>query len=251
MSQPKRIRLGVLTPSSNTALEPLTHALLTSFNLQQSTYAITAHFSRFPVTTISLSPSGVAQFDLAPILHAAELLAHAEVDIIGWSGTSAGWLGFDKDVKLCEEIEKATGIKATTSVLALNKALKLWEVEKLGLVTPYQADVQAKIIENYASIGVVIDKGVERHMGVVKNTDIAEVGEEVLDELVDEVVQGGVDAVTTFCTNLVAAQQVEAWEKKYGIPIFDTVTTVVWDMLHECGVDVTELEGWGMIFKKD
>jgi len=62
----------------------------------------------------------LAQFELAPILHhAAELLAHAEVDIIGWSGTSAGWLGFDKDVTLCDEIEKVTGIKATTSVLAL------------------------------------------------------------------------------------------------------------------------------------
>jgi maleate isomerase len=106
---PKRIRIGILTPSSNTALEPLTCSLLASFNTQQSSYHITAHFSRFPVTTISLSPSGLAQFELAPILHAAELLAHAEVDIIGWSGTSAGWLGFDKDVTLCEEIEKVTG----------------------------------------------------------------------------------------------------------------------------------------------
>ena len=250
MSQPKRIRLGVLTPSSNTALEPLTHALLTSFNTQQSTYTITAHCSRFPVTTISLSPSGLAQFDLAPILHAAELLAHAQVDIIGWSGTSAGWLGFDKDIKLCEGIQKATGIKATTSVLALNKALNLWDVKRLGLVTPYQDDVQAKIVENYARIGVSIGEGIERHMGVVKNTDIAEIGEEILDGLVDEVVQGGVDAVTTFCTNLIAAQRVGFWEKKHIVPVFDTVTTVIWDMLHECGVDATELIGWGMIFQK-
>jgi len=251
MSQPKHIRLGILTPSSNTALEPLTQALLTSFNKQQSVYMVTAHFSRFPVTTISLSPSGVAQFELTPILHAAELLAHAQVDIIGWSGTSAGWLGFDKDVKLCEEIKRSTGIKATTSVLALNKALKLWDVKNLGLVTPYQADVQTKIVQNYAGIGVATGEGMERHMGVVKNNDIAEVGEQVLDALVDEVVQGGPDAVTTFCTNLVAAQRVELWEKKYRVPVFDTVTTVVWDMLRESGVDATELRGWGMIFKKN
>jgi maleate isomerase len=247
---PKRIRVGILTPSSNTALEPLTYALLASFNTQQSTYHVTAHFSRFPVTTISLSPSGLAQFELAPILYAAELLAHAEVDIIGWSGTSAGWLGFDKDVTLCEEIEKVTGIKATTSVLALNKALELWGVKKLGLVTPYQADVQAKIVENYTGIGVLIGGSMERHLGVVKNTDIAEIGEEVLGGLVGEVVGGGVDAVTTFCTNLVAAQRVEFWEKKHGVPIFDTVTAVVWDMLRECGVYAKELEGWGMIFQK-
>jgi maleate isomerase len=246
----KRIRLGVLTPSSNTALEPLTHALLTSLNTQQTTHHITAHFSRFPVTTISLSPSGLAQFDLGPILAAAELLPHAEVDIIGWSGTSAGWLGFDKDVRLCEEIEKRTGIKATTSILALNKALELWRVKRLGLVTPYQDDVQKKIVENYGGIGLGIGEGMERHLGVVKNTDIAEIGEEALDGLVEDVVGSGVDAVTTFCTNLVAAQRVEFWEKKYGVPVFDTVTTVIWNMLRECGVDAKELEGWGMIFKK-
>lgn len=181
------------------------------------------------------------------------MLAHAEVDVIGWSGTSAGWLGFDKDVKLCEEIEEATGVKATTSVLALNKALKLWGVKKLGLVTPYMDDVQMEIVKNYKGIGIDIGEEMERHLCVEKNTDIADIGEDVLDELMFEVISHTelqrVDAVTTFCTNLVAAQRVEHWEQKYGIPIFDTVTTVIWDMLRECGVDVRQVEGWGMLFQ--
>jgi maleate isomerase len=246
---PKRIRLGILTPSSNTALEPLTQALLSTLNASLPSHIITVHFSRFPVTTISLSPSGLAQFDLDPIISSAQLLAHAEVDIIGWSGTSAGWLGFDKDVVLCDQIKKATGIKATTSVLALNKALALWEVKNLGLVTPYRDDVQTEIVRNYRGVGIEIGEEMERHLRVEKNNDIADVGEEVLDGLVDEVV-GKVDAVSTFCTNLVAAQRVEFWEKKYGKPVFDTVTTVIWDMLRECDVDATKLEGWGLIFQK-
>jgi maleate isomerase len=247
---PKRIRLGILTPSSNTALEPLTQALITRLNASLPSHYITVHFSRFPVTTISLTPSGLAQFDLTPILAAAQLLEHAEVDIIGWSGTSAGWLGFDKDVELCSAIEKATRIKATTSVMALNKALALWDVKKLGLVTPYRDDVQAEIVKNYKGIGIETGEGMERHLGVERNNDIANIGEEVLDELVGKVVGSGVDAVTTFCTNFVAAQRVEAWEEKLGVPVFDTVTTVVWDMLKECGVDATQLKGWGMIFQK-
>jgi hypothetical protein len=51
-----------------------------------------AHFSRFPVTEIALSAGALAQFDDAPILRAAELLAHAKVDVIAWNGTSSGWL---------------------------------------------------------------------------------------------------------------------------------------------------------------
>lgn len=248
---PRRIRLGILTPSSNTALEPLTYALITALNAHSPSTIITAHFSRFPVTQISLSPDGLAQFDLAPILAAAQLLAHAEVDIIGWSGTSAGWLGFSHDVKLCEEIEKATGIKSTTSILALNKALEIWNVKKLGLVTPYLDDVQEKIVENYKEIGVEIGEGMERHLRVVKNNDIADIAEHILDGMVVDVVKGKVDAVATFCTNLIAAQRVDFWEEKHGVPVFDTVTTVVWDMLRECDVDAKGVKGWGMIFDKN
>jgi maleate isomerase len=175
---------------------------------------------------------------------------HTDVARFQWSGTSAGWLGFERDIELCRAIQEATGIRTTTSVLALNKALELWGVKKLGLVTPYLDDVQEKIVANYAAIGIQIGEGMERHLRVEKNIEIAGITEEVLDGLVGEVVRGGVDAVTTFCTNLAAAQRAEFWEEKYGIPVFDTVTTVIWDMLRECGLDVGKVEGWGMIFRK-
>jgi maleate isomerase len=157
--------------------------------------------------------------------------------------------GFREGRRVCREIEKETGVKATTSVLALNKALGLWNVDRLGLVTPYMDDVQAKIVDNYGRIGVQIVG--EKHLRVERNTDIADIGEEVLDGMVWEVVGvGGVQAVTTFCTNLVAAQRVRFWEERHDVPVFDTVTTVVWDMLRELGVDVSGVEGWGMIFQR-
>ena len=49
------------------------------------------------MTEISLSAQALGQFDDSKILAAAELLADAKVDVIGWSGTSSGWLGFDAD----------------------------------------------------------------------------------------------------------------------------------------------------------
>lgn len=245
---PKRLLLGVLVPSSNTALEPLTQSLITSLNLSNPSHHVTVHFSRFAVTSISLSPDALAQFELEPILAAAELLAHAEVDVIGWSGTSAGWLGIEWDHRLVEEIEKKTGIKATTSVLALNQLLGEWGVKKLGLVTPYADDVQEAIVKNYEKVGIEI---VERHLKITKNGDIADVAEKVLDGLVEEVCsEGKVDAVTTFCTNFVAAHRVSYWEEKYDVPVFDTVTTVVWHMLSLLGVDSKKIvDDWGTIFK--
>src|SRR5512141_1085986 len=129
------LRLGVLTPSSNTALEPLTSALAAALP------GASAHFSRFKVTEIALSDAALGQFDDSKILAAAELLADAKVDVIGWSGTSSGWLGFERDRRLCERIRERTGIVATTAVLALNELLALKGLTKLALVTPYTADV--------------------------------------------------------------------------------------------------------------
>ena len=147
-------------------------------------------------------------------------------------------------------IESSTGIKTSTSILALNKALELLGIKKRGLVTSYQDDVQVNIMEKYASIRVITGQGMEKHSGVVKYTDCAEIGEDGLDELVKDVVGRRVDAAFTFCTNLVAAQRVEFWKNEYGIPVFDTVTTVLRDMLTECGVNAKGLKGSETIFQK-
>lgn len=241
-SPPKPIRLGILVPSSNTALEPLTQSLISALP------NVTVHFSRFRVTSISLSAGALAQFDPAHLLAAAQLLADAGVDAIGWSGTSAGWLGFEADDRLCAAIAAATGRPATTSVLALNRALDAFGVAKLGLVTPYRDDVQAAIVENYRGLGV--DARAERHLGREDNVLFADIGEDVLGRMVGEVVGEGVQAVTTFCTNLSAAGYVERWEREYGVPVFDTVTTVVWDLLRVCGVDTRQVNGWGRLMSE-
>ncbi len=132
------IRLGVLTPSSNTALEPLTSALAAAVP------GCSAHFSRFTVTEIALSDRALGQFDDSKILAAAELLADAKVDVIAWSGTAAGWLGFDADRRLVERIRERTGIVATTAVLALNELMALQQIERLALVTPIHRRRAAK-----------------------------------------------------------------------------------------------------------
>src|SRR3569833_4013757 len=171
----KRVLLGMLTPSSNTALEPITQAMIAGLP------DVSVHFSRFKVTEIALSDSALAQFDDSEILRAAELLAHAKVNCIGWNGTSSGWLGFERDVRLCERITAATGIPATTSMLALNEILQKAGVTRLGYVTPYRDDVQQKILKNYESLG--IGCAGERHLNLQDNFSFAGVEPEQLEEM--------------------------------------------------------------------
>ncbi|MBT5192106.1 MAG: Asp/Glu/hydantoin racemase, partial [Rhodospirillaceae bacterium] len=136
----ERTLLGMLTPSSNTVLEPTTTAMLHDLD------GVTAHFSRFKVTEITLSEHGLAQFDHDRFLAAADLLADAKCQAIAWNGTSAGWLGFANDEALCARITESTGAPATTSILANNDLFRRHGVRKFGLVTPYTDDVQARIL---------------------------------------------------------------------------------------------------------
>ncbi len=238
----KRTLLGMLTPSSNTALEPITSAMVAGLP------EVSAHFSRFKVTEIALSEQALAQFDNSNILRAAELLAHAKVDVIGWNGTSSGWLGFEADVKLCEQITAATGIPATTSMLALNEILEQTKVTKLGYVTPYRDDVQARIIANYETLGIACQA--ERHLRLQDNFSFSEVTPAQIETMLREVAAHKPEAIAIICTNLKAAPLVARLELELGIPIYDTIATVVWKCLKMTGVDPRRVSEWGSLFHK-
>lgn len=238
----KRVLLGMLTPSSNTALEPITTAMLGELP------EVSAHFSRFKVTEIALSNKALAQFDNSEILRAAELLAHAKVDVIGWNGTSSGWLGFEADLRLCEQITAATGIPATTSMLALNEILEKTKVTRLGYVTPYLDDVQAKILENYGRLGVACQG--ERHLNLQDNFSFSEVPVAQLEDMTRDVAKEKPEAITIICTNLRVAPSTAKLEKEIGVPVYDTIATVVWKCLKMAGVDTKRVTQWGSLFQQ-
>jgi maleate isomerase len=234
------IRLGMLTPSSNTALEPITSAMLAGVE------GVSVHFSRFKVTEIALSDSALRQFDAGEILRAAELLAHAKVDVIAWNGTSASWLGFDRDERLCERITEATGIPARTTVLAYRDLFRRLPAARIGLVTPYTADVQDRIMANWRSQG--LNCVTERHLSLADNFSFAEVPETEIAHLCEEIVRDGADAVVVLCTNMRGAGIAERLEQKLGVDIFDSIAVTLWACLIATGVDPSVIDNWGSLF---
>jgi maleate isomerase len=237
-----RVFLGMLTPSSNTVLEPVTAAMLAGVP------EVTAHFSRFKVTEIALSAPALAQFDDSEILAAAELLAHAKVNVIAWNGTSSGWLGFERDVRLCERITQATGIPACTAMLALNEILEKVGATRIGFVTPYLDDVQARINANYEKAGIRVVA--DRHLGMRDNFSFSTVTADQMRQMTAEIAAAKPDAIAIVCTNMRGAELAQELEAAHGIPIYDTVATTVWKSLKIAGIDTGRIRGWGTIFSK-
>ena len=122
----QRKRLGMITPSSNSVLEPVTCAMMAN------AAGVSAHFSRFRVTEIALDAAALNQFDASMMLPAADLLADAKVDAIAWNGTSASWLGVGRDRSLCAAISARTGAPATTSTLACIDAVAVLGATRVG-----------------------------------------------------------------------------------------------------------------------
>jgi maleate isomerase len=232
----------MLTPSSNTVLEPVTAAMLAGVP------EVTAHFSRFKVTEIALSAPALAQFDDSEILAAAELLAHAKVNVIAWNGTSSGWLGFERDVRLCERITQATGIPACTAMLALNEILEKVGATRIGFVTPYLDDVQARINANYEKAGIRVVA--DRHLGMRDNFSFSTVTADQMRQMTAEIAAAKPDAIAIVCTNMRGAELAQELEAAHGIPIYDTVATTVWKSLAIAGIDTGRIKGWGTIFSK-
>ena len=241
---PRTVRLGMLTPSSNTVLEPTTAALLAGS--PGGADDVSVHVSRFRVTEIALSETALGQFDDGGMLRAAELLADARVDVIAWNGTSAGWLGFERDERLCERITAATGIPACTTVLAYREIFQRTGATRIGLVTPYRPDVQARIRANWAAAGFACPA--ERHLDRQDNFSFAEVPEGTVASLVREVAAEGCDAVAIVCTNMRGARAAAGLEAELGLPVYDSVAVTLWKCLAMTGLDPGRWRGLGRVF---
>jgi len=236
-----RTAIAMLTPSSNTVVEPYTSILALPLMPE-----VSVHFGRFRVTRIALDEAADNQFAMENVLAAADLLADAKPSIIAWNGTSSSWLGFDYDERLCASIAERTGILATAAVLSLNEFLRLRGTKRIGLVSPYTGDVQSKIAGNYASIGIEVVA--ERHAGLSDNFSFAALEEEDIRAMCEDVAKAKPEAIVVMCTNMRGALIAAELEQRVGIPVLDSVAFTLWGCLYQLGIPTGSLRKYGSLF---
>lgn len=231
-------RIGMIVPSSNTCLEPQTYRILGGRT------DVTVHFTRIPVTRIALDDSSDRQFDPTVMQEAAALLATADVDVIAWNGTSGSWLGPAHDQELAAGISGATGIPATTSTLAYLEAFRTFGTERIGLFTPYTADVNHRVIACYEREGIkTVD---HRALGLSDNESFARVTDDEVRPGSLELAAAAPDALVYLCTNLYGANITAEIEDATGVPVLDSVAVTLWHALRLAGAPLLEPR-WGRL----
>lgn len=238
-----RIRIGLLTPSSNTVMEPRVGDLLRDIP------DVSAHFGRFRVTQINMGEKALGQFTFEPQLAAADLLADAKCDVIAWGGTSGGWLGLENDRQLCRAITERTGVPSTTSTLATLDGFHALGVKTYGLVTPYLDEVQRAILPNFAKDGFQCIA--ERHLEDAGNYSFALYDEAIVADLIREVAAARPDAIAVYCTNFNGTGVAGEVETETGVPVLDSISATIWHALKLLGHETSTAAHWGRIFLQD
>ena len=232
----KKTRIAMLTPSSNSVVEPWCYKIIGSLD------NTSIHFGRIEVLWIDDETASLSQFHDETMLKGFDLLSHVRPAVIGWNGTSASWLGLDRDRALVAEITKRTGCRAVTSTLSIIEALRALRITNIGLVTPYVGSIQKKIIKNFKLENFECVS--ERHFDMTDNFSFGEVSEAAIEDAAEEVIAEGAEAVIILCTNLAGAGISGLIEERTGVPVLDSVVLTLWGAFRSIGRNTSSLVDW-------
>lgn len=237
-----RLRVGMIIPSSNTVVEQ------ELARMGAALPEVSLHYARFRLTAVSVADPAGAYYDSGLIQNAGESLADARCAAIVWNGSAGGVVGFERDRTLCASLEQSTGIRATTSSLAILDVLRQTGAQRFGMVTLNPPEMNATIIGNFRSEG--FDCVAQTHRtGLADNFAMAEVAPGELLDMARQCARARPDAIVVYGTNTRGAPLVAALESELGIAVYDSVCAGLWGALRACGADATRLRDLGGFFR--
>jgi maleate isomerase len=128
-------------------------------------------------------------------------------------------------------VEAGAPVAVTTSGAATAAAHALG-VKKMGVVTPYDESVGAKLRAYLNEAGVEVTA--QNDMGLTGR--IWTVPYEVTADLARRTAQGGGDAVFLSCTNLLTYDLIASLEQELGVPVITANQVTMWAVLAAAGV---------------
>lgn len=230
----RRLRLGVVIPSTNTSVEADYNDLRPD--------NVTLHAARIFINT-SIDSDDKAQETLRQIREGSERAVHDVCTcrpdhlIMGMSSeTFVG--GLEGSRALTRKIEEWSGLGVSTGSEATSQVLEMIGARRIAVLTPYQPSIDAQVERYFDDLGYEMVS--MKSLRCPTATSIAEVtGEEILaaiDELA-EMAGGDFDAFVQAGTNLSSYGVADEVERRTGKPLIGINAATLWHALKALGVD--------------
>lgn len=229
--------IGVIVLSTDETLEP---------ELQQITASprVSLYHSRIPFDP-NVTPETLARMECEIPSSLNLFPSHAAFDAIGYGCTSgATVIGAARVAEIVQETFPNAAV--TNPITAAITACRALNVKRLGLLTPYRADISAAMQNVFEENGIKINGFgcFEEEM----DHKVARISENATLEAMLQVGAGACDAVFASCTNLRTFGVIERAEKTLGKPVISSNSAFAWHLYRLSGV-TGPITGPGQLFQ--
>lgn len=240
-----RHKFGVIAPSTNTVVEPDFHRMTVP--------GVTSHFSRIHIRDQDMSGDAGMERLLEQIRDeigaACERVLTCEPDymVMGMSAETF-WGGVEGNRAFIRQIHEATGLRVATGAEACDRALRLFDARRIGVLTPYQPVGDANVRRFFTELGFEV-AGVTG-LRCPTAVSIAHVEERRLREgLTELALLDGVEAIVQCGTNLSMVALADEAERWLGLPVIAINAATWWMALRDNGVD-DQVQGAGSLLRE-
>ncbi|MBD2440495.1 arylmalonate decarboxylase [Nostoc sp. FACHB-110] len=223
-----RKKFGVLAPSTNTIVEPDFHTMAVP--------GVTSHMSRIHVRDQDLSSDEKMVRLLEQlnneILFAVDRVMTAGVNylVMGMSAETF-WDGLEGNKAFVKWLEDYSGLKLASGAMACQAALEAFKLNKIAVITPYQAIADQMVTRFFHDIGVEV----VRLQGLRCPTaiSIAEVSESTLRQHLQKIDGDDIEAIVQVGTNLSMLRLADEAERWLGKPVIAINAATWWYALRQ------------------
>lgn len=231
-----RKKLGIIIPSWNTMMEYETQRMASAC---EGTSIHSMRISHTADTEENIIWMGTQ------VPAAAKLLAHGKLDVICYGCTGGGFIkGPGYDQQLSKEIQDATGIPGTTTIVGVVDALHAFRVQKICVASPYEPWLNERLRvflgQSDFEVLAITGLGTQAH-ATVKSAEV--------EALVMSVDRPDAQAIFVSCTNFGTLDIIESLEKKLGKPVVTSNSCSMWKMMRLAG-DTRAVPGAGRLFRE-
>ena len=226
----RRLRIGMIVPSSNTNAEPDCQLLAPS--------GVTLHITRSGGYDVNSVPNSneMRQFVRQSLDQQLALLVDARVDLVAYACTSATLSdGPEFDTQFSREISEKSGCHAVTTASALIDATKALGVDRIAFTSPYVKKLAQESIDYFKICGVdvVNQLDVGRELTSLEQNALTPQDAFEMGMAVDH---PDAQAIVISCTDFRALEAIPALEKTLGKPVICSNQALMYASLNRLSV---------------
>ena len=173
-----------------------------------------------------------------------DILPDQKIDCVAYGCTSgtvaAGYDVIKKKVNLAKP-----EAKVTTPITSAIKALKVLDINKISIFTPYTKTINDSVVNYFKKENIIVNS--LTYFDIDSDLDIGKIDEDYLFEVLTKIDLEDSDALFVSCTALPVLSIIDKLEKKLDKTVLSSNQTLIWDTLKQINYK-KKIEDFGKLF---